>query len=71
MRIFYRIRAIKYYLENDIQTCEIFRCSERSLKRWIEELEEKKRLNRKSISYKITKNQIKYDKTKNKRKTNK
>ena len=62
----YKITAVKYYLENDTnytKTCDIFKCSERSLKRWIEryeELEEIKRLNRKSISYKITKEQVKY-----------
>jgi len=62
----YKITAVKYYLENDTnytKTCEIFKCSERSLKRWIEryeELEEIKRLNRKSKSYKITKEQVKY-----------
>ena len=56
----YKITAVKYYLENDTnytKTCEIFKCSERSLKRWIEryeELEEIKRLNRKPVSYKIT-----------------
>ena len=57
----YKITTVKYYLENDInytKTCNIFKCSEKSLKRWIEryeELEEIKRLNRKPISYKITK----------------
>ena len=62
----YKIIAVKYYLENDTnytKTCEIFKCSERSLKRWIkryEELEEIKRLNRKQVSYKITKEQVKY-----------
>ena len=62
----YKIIAVKYYLENDTnytKTCEIFKCSERSLKRWIEryeELEEIKRLNRKPKSYKITKDQVKY-----------
>ena len=59
----YKITAVKYYLENDTKTCEIFKCSERSLKRWIErykELEEINRLDRKSISYKITKKQVKY-----------
>jgi transposase len=53
----YKIIAVKYYLENDTnytKTCEIFKCSERSLKRWI------KRLNRKQVSYKITKEQVKY-----------
>jgi transposase len=62
----YKIIAVKYYLENNTnytKTCEIFKCSERSLKRWIkryEELEEIKRLNRKQVSYKITKEQVKY-----------
>jgi len=60
----YKITAVKYYLENDTnytKTCDIFRCSERSLKRWIEryeELEEIKRLNRKPVSYKINKEQV-------------
>ena len=62
----YKITAVKYYLENYTnytKTFEIFKCSERSLKRWIEryeELEEIKRLNRKPMSYKITKEQVKY-----------
>ena len=62
----YKITVVKYYLENDTnytKTCDIFKCSERSLKRWIErydELEEVKRLNRKSKSYKITKEHVKY-----------
>jgi transposase-like protein len=39
----YKITAVKYYLENDTnytKTCKIFKCSERSLKRWIERCEE-------------------------------
>ena len=39
----YKITAVKYYLENDTnytKTCEIFKCSERSLKRWIKRYEE-------------------------------
>ena len=61
-----KLTAVRYYLENDTnytKTCEIFKCSERSLKRWIErykELEEIKRLSRKQISYKITNEQVKY-----------
>ena len=56
----YKINAVKYYLENNTKytkTCDIFKCSERTLKRWIEryeELNEIKRLNRKPVSYKIT-----------------
>ena len=61
-----KLTAVRYYLDNDTtyaETCRIFNCSERSLKRWIEryeELEEIKRLNRKPKSYKITKEQVKY-----------
>ena len=57
----YKITAVKYYLENDTnntKTCYIFKCSEKSLKKWIKrykELEEIKRLNRKPVSHKITK----------------
>ena len=35
----YKITAVKYFLENKssyVNTCKIFKCSERSLKRWIE-----------------------------------
>ena len=62
----YKITAVKYYLENDTtyaETCRIFKCSERSLKRWIERYKKDKsikRYDRKSISYKITKEQVKY-----------
>ena len=62
----YKISAVKYYLRSKTtyaNTCRIFKCSERSLKRWIERYKNKnniKRLNRNVISYKITKNQVKY-----------
>ena len=62
----YKISAVQYYLENNtsyVITCEIFKCSERSLKRWIEKYNKKKsikRYNRKSVSYKITKEQVNY-----------
>jgi len=62
----YKISAVKYYLNNDVSlddVCEIFDCPKQSLYRWVkryEELEEIKRLDRKPISYKITKEQIKY-----------
>ncbi len=39
----YKITVVKYYLENDTnytKTCEIFKCYERSLKRWIERYED-------------------------------
>ena len=62
----YKLSAVKYYLNNDVSlddVCKIFDCPKQSLYRWIEryeELEEIKRLSRKSISYKITKKQVKY-----------
>ena len=33
-----KLKAIKYYnkIKNYVQTCKIFECSERSLKRWVE-----------------------------------
>ena len=62
----YKITAVRYYLENNttyIETCNIFKCSERSLKRWIERYQDEnsvKRHNRNPISYKVTKEQVKY-----------
>jgi transposase len=62
----FKISAVDYYIENDTsfaETCKIFKCSERSLKRWIERYNNEKsikRHNRPSISYKITKEQVKY-----------
>ena len=62
----YKLSAVKYYLNNDVSlddVCKIFDCPKQSLYRWVkryEEIQEIKRLNRKSISYKITKEQVKY-----------
>lgn len=63
----YKTIAVKYYLEqkntNYTKTCKIFKCSQRSLKRWIKRYGSEhsiKRHNRKPISYKITKEQVKY-----------
>ena len=62
----YKLSAVKYYLNNQVSlddVCKIFDCPKQSLYRWIkryEELEEIKRLSRKQISYKITKDQVKY-----------
>ena len=62
----YKLTAVKYYLDNDTSyknVCDIFKCSERSLKRWIDKYNKDKtikRYSRKSISYKITKEQVKY-----------
>lgn len=62
----YKISAVQYYIDNNTsyaETCRIFKCSDRSLKRWIERYNNEKsikRHNRKSISYKITEEQVKY-----------
>ena len=62
----YKLSAVKYYLNNEVSlddVCKIFDCPKQSLYRWIkkyEELEEIKRQNRKPISYKISKEQVKY-----------
>ena len=62
----YKVSAVKYYLANNssyIKTREIFKYSERSLKRQIErynELGNIERQNRVHESYKITNKHIKY-----------
>jgi len=62
----YKISAVHYYIENETsftETCRIFKCSERSLKRWINRYNTDKsikRHSRKAISYKVTKEQVKY-----------
>jgi len=58
----YKLSAVKYYLKNknQVKTCEIFECSERSLMRWVKKYNEIKTIKRKDrtyISYKITKEQ--------------
>ena len=59
----YKLSAVKYYLRGDKtqkETCKIFKCSERSLMRWVEKYKKKgeiKRKPRKPFAYKITKQQ--------------
>ena len=61
----YKISAVKYYLKNKDnirKTCKIFDCSKSSLQRWIQTYKTSKnitRKNRKPISYKINKEQVK------------
>ena len=61
----YKLSAVNYYLNNDVSlddVCKIFDCPKQSLYRWVKrynDLEEIKRLSRKPISYKITKEQVK------------
>ena len=48
----YKITAVKYYLENNTnytKTCNIFKCSERSLKRWIERYNNENSIKRRVI----------------------
>jgi transposase-like protein len=62
----YKITAVKYYLQNDVsldEVCNIFDCKKSSLRRWIMKYKAYRhieRLDRPSMSYKITKEQVKY-----------
>jgi len=61
----YKLSAVKYYLKHKTmkKTCDIFECSKKSLSRWYRRYKQDKsikRYNRKPISYKITKKQVKY-----------
>jgi len=61
----YKLCAVKYYLKhNDSmdKVCEIFDCKKSTLKDWVDRYKTTKNLtrkNRKSISYKINKEQVK------------
>jgi len=60
-----KLKAVKYYhkINNYVQTCKIFECSERSLKRWVERYEKYKTVERKEreqCTYKVTKDHIKF-----------
>ena len=41
----YKITAVKYYLKinNQVETCKIFNCSERSLILWLENIKKQKK----------------------------
>ena len=62
----YKISAVNYYLDNDVNmdyVCNIFNCKKQSLSRWVDRylLENSiKRHNRLPVSYKITKQHVKY-----------
>ena len=62
----YKISAVNYYLDNDVSmdyVCNIFNCKKQSLSRWVKRYninKSIKRNNRKSISNKITKQQVNY-----------
>ena len=60
-----KLKAVKYYykVSNYSKVCDIFECSERSLKRWVERYnqnENVERKNRKQGSYKVKKEHIKF-----------
>jgi transposase len=62
----YKISAVQYYIKqhkSQTNTCNIFKCSRRSLMRWVERYKNEKsikRHNRKPISYKIKMKHINY-----------
>jgi len=62
----YKISAVKYYLKSNKtqdEICKIFNCSARSLMRWVERYNKEnsiKRHSKKSISYKITNEHVKF-----------
>jgi transposase len=61
----FKMSAVEYYLTEDVsqeQVCKIFKCSPRSLMRWVEKYDEEgeiKRHNRQPIAYKIKQNKMK------------
>jgi transposase len=62
----FKMSAVEYYLTEDIsqeQVCKIFKCSPRSLMRWVEKYDEEdeiKRHNRQPLAYKIKQNEVKF-----------
>jgi transposase len=60
----YKLSAVKYYLShNQVQTCKIFGCSERSLMRWVNKYKSTNNITRKKrgySSYKITNSHISF-----------
>jgi transposase len=61
----YKESAVQYYLQikNQVKTCEIFGCSERSLMRWVKRYQETGKVvsetNKNRTAYKVTKEQVK------------
>jgi transposase-like protein len=62
----YKLLAVQHYLEhkdNQIDTCNLFKCSPRSLMRWVKRYKSEysiKRHNRTPVAYKVKKVHIKY-----------
>jgi transposase len=60
-----KLKAVNYYhkINNYVKVCEVFECSERSLKRWVERYNKNKNVNRKTRklgSYKLEKQHIQF-----------
>lgn len=61
----YKESAVQYYLQinNQVQTCKIFGCSERSLMRWVQKYQETGKVisetNKGRTAYKVTKDHVK------------
>lgn len=67
----YKLTAVNYYLtdgsKNQTKTCKIFKCSERSLMRWVNKYSKSKNIKRKTRkykAYKVSKTHIKFIKNK-------
>ena len=62
----YKLSAVEYYLTEDKtqeEVCKIFKCSARSLLRWVDKYNQNgeiKRHNRKPVAYKVHKDQVKF-----------
>jgi transposase len=60
-----KLKAVHYYhkINNYVKVCEVFECSERSLKRWVERYDKNKNVDRKTRklgSYKLEKQHIQF-----------
>ena len=63
----YKISAAEYYLTSDktqLEVCEIFNCSARSLMRWVSKYQDEEgsieRYNRTPVAYKVAKEHVKF-----------
>lgn len=62
----YKLSSVKYYLEtfnSETDTCKIFKCTPRSLMRWVNKYKNNQKITRKNrtyVAYKVSNNHIKY-----------
>lgn len=56
----YKRKAVEYYLKigNQVQTCQAFDCSERSLMRWLQRFTNNYKASNTRTSYKVTKQHV-------------